>query len=356
MNILMIIKWIKTMLTKECREYIKEVILNTLQETQSTTLPIPIQSIVAYYENILLISYSYIQNLTNYTYPELIHSMNSEDACTCYDKAQNIYIIYYNDIDYLITNSNRYRWNIAHELGHILLLHHITTEKARIFRNNLSNQEYNELEEEADYFASLLLVPYAALHEFIQEPYDIEYYCDISKAAANRRFYNYNRWKQHMKTNISDFYDVSIFKHYYDFIYRKTCTTCDTYLIKGLGKYCIICGKRTLKQGNGDMVYDEFETQKNGKLKICPVCENEETNSKGKYCKKCGYTIANYCTNEHCKNFSPSIFLPSNARHCPLCGYESIFFKNNLLPRWEFEFERLQEYISALGFNNLPFN
>lgn len=343
-------------MNKERREQIKKTVLDVLNYTGIKKIAVPIKKITKSYNYIKLIPYSKHMKLHHLTYEEMIYFSKTDDSYCDYYAEQQIYIIYYNDIEKNIVNSSRYRWNIAHELGHVLLKHHIKEDKTRIFRNKLSQEEYNELEEEADYFASLLLVPYAALHEFIQEPYDIEYYCDISKAAANRRFYNYNRWKQHMKTNISDFYDVSIFKHYYDFIYRKTCTTCDTYLIKGLGKYCIICGKRTLKQGNGDMVYDEFETQKNGKLKICPVCENEETNSKGKYCKKCGYTIANYCTNEHCKNFSPSIFLPSNARHCPLCGYESIFFKNNLLPRWEFEFERLQEYISALGFNNLPFN
>lgn len=343
-------------MNEERRNLIKELVLHTLQYTQSNIIPIPIKKITRAYKDIRLIPYSLHMKLNNYNYEQMVYFSKTIDAFTDYHIKLKTYVIYYNDINTEIINSNRYRWNIAHELGHVLLRHHTITNKARIFRNSLSDEEYNELEEEADYFASLLLVPYAALHEFIREPYDIQYYCDISKAAANRRFYNYNRWKQHMKTNISDFYDVSIFKHYYDFIYRKTCTTCDTYLIKGLGKYCSICGKKTLTQGKGSMLYEEFETQKNGKLKICPACKNEETNSKGKYCKKCGYTIANYCTNEHCKNFSPSIFLPSNARHCPLCGYESIFFKNNLLPRWEFEFERLQEYISALGFNNLPFN
>ena len=79
----------------------------------------------------------------------------------------NIYIIYYNDIDsHNIINSNRYCWNIAHELGHILLEHHKTNEKTRIFRSSLSNQEYDYFEAEADYFAQLILVPHVVLYAF----------------------------------------------------------------------------------------------------------------------------------------------------------------------------------------------
>lgn len=336
-------------MNEERRNLIKELVLHTLQYTQSNIIPIPIKKITRTYKNIRLIPYSLYMKLNNYNYEQMVYFAKTIDAFTDYNRKLKTYIICYNDINTEIINSNRYRWNIAHELGHVLLRHHTITNKARIFRNSLSDEEYNELEEEADYFASLLLVPYAALYEFVQTAYNIQQYCKISYTAANRRFYDFNKWTQHMKTNINDFYDVSIFNHYYNFIYRKKCNTCDAHLVQRHGKYCIICGKKTLKSGSGKMIYKKLEIHENGKLKICPVCKNEITNLEGTHCQICGCILKNECLNSLCKNFECNP-LPSNARYCPICGEKSNFFQKKVLTSWEVEFED----INTTGFRNIP--
>lgn len=126
----------------------------------------------------------------------MITFVESKDACTDFYANKNLYYIYYNDVDASVTTSNRYRWNIAHELGHILLKHHVNNQKTRIFRSSLTDTEYNELEAEADYFAQLILVPHAVLIGFKVDTYrTIRYMCKISDPAAKRRFYEYSIWK-----------------------------------------------------------------------------------------------------------------------------------------------------------------
>ncbi len=42
-------------------------------------------------------------------------------------------VFYYNDIEPNIVNSNRVRWNLAHELGHIILGHHAFCKSDKLF-------------------------------------------------------------------------------------------------------------------------------------------------------------------------------------------------------------------------------
>ena len=77
------------------------------------------------------------------------------------------------------------------------------------------------------------------------------------------------------------------------------------------------------------MIYEKLETHENGKLKICPVCQNEETSLDGKYCQICGTNLVNVCSDLNCE--AP---LPSNARFCPLCGNPSRFYNSGILKAW----------------------
>ena len=140
----------QTNIPLERRQEIKQAVYNTLQNYQQSNIPVKIKAITRSFPNIRLVSYSKHMKKENLSYDAMIDFTGTKDACTDYYAMVNFYIIYYNDIDRNITTSNRYRWNIAHELGHIMLNHHITHKKTRIFRNELSNSEYNELEEEAD--------------------------------------------------------------------------------------------------------------------------------------------------------------------------------------------------------------
>lgn len=315
------------------RQEIKKIVYETLCNYSVPFIPLKIKSLVRSFSNIRLIPYSKQMKRMNLSYSQMIRFANTMDACTDYYVDNDLYIIYYNDIEKSITLSNRYRWNIAHELGHIMLKHQKTHIKTRIFRNELSNSEYNEVEAEADYFAQLILVPHVVLYAFkISSELQLKEFCQISGPAAFHRFQDYKQWAKQI--NGTDNYDKPLFYYYYNFIYKKHCQTCDSYVIQKSGKYCPICGQKTLKWGDGDiMKYPLLETYENGKLKECPNCHNEETSIDGEFCQICGKSLINTCTNSDC-GFSP---LPSNARYCPLCGCHSSFYKSKLLKDWNYK-------------------
>lgn len=125
---------------------------------------------------------------------ETINYFGTDDACTDYTIFNNTYVIFFNELDKLKIKNNRVRWNIAHELGHIVLKHH-SNKNTRIFRNSISDKEYNQFEEEADKFASYLLVPNIILaFQNISDKYDISEICKISKTAARYRYDDFMFW------------------------------------------------------------------------------------------------------------------------------------------------------------------
>lgn len=347
----------QTNIPRHRRNEIKYIVFLTLEHSHSISIPVEIKRITRSFKNIRLISYSKQMKKMNITYNQMLNYAETNDACTDYYKDANMYYIYYNDIAPNIVKSNRYRWNIAHELGHVLLRHHINNDKTRIFRNSLSTDEYNILENEADYFAQLILVPHVALLGFkVNTVNQLRTICKISNPASKRRYYEYMDWKSHINKN--DAYDNRIFKYYYNFIFKKKCKTCNAKLIQRYGKFCPICGsKNTLQWGDGEMIYSKLDTYGNGKLKECPNCKNEETDIKGDFCQICGQNLINKCVNEKCKNLE---VLPSNARYCPLCGAYSSFYQDDLLKAWNYndyqnssdEFLNIPDGIDT----ELPFN
>lgn len=327
------------------RNYIKSVVADACIHFNAPKLPLEIKAFVRSYSNIRLISYSKHIRKMGVTYDYLVSI--AKDSFTDYYANADMYYIYYNDLDYHIVNSNRYRWNIAHELGHILLGHLSENGKTRILRSSLSDSEYDELEEEADYFAQLILVPHAALLGFrVDGARNIKAMCKISEPASKKRYYEFIDWKSHL--DAEDEYDKRIFRYYYSFIFKRKCKKCGAGLIQRHGKYCPICGnKNTLEWGDGDtMKYPLLETHDNGKLKVCPHCNNEETEIAGGYCQICGRYIINECVNPDCSNYEQ--LLPSNARYCPICGSNSIFNNANILKAWDFK-----DY-SPNGFLDIP--
>ena len=256
----------------------------------------------------------------------------AKDSYTDYYTNINMYYIYYNDIDHNIVSSNRYRWNIAHELGHVLLNHLVDNEKTRLTRPGLSDDEYQNLEDEADYFAQLILVPHSPLWGFnIQTANHLKVLCKISGPASRKRMYEYNAWKYNGKP--MDDYDNRILDYYQPYVYKRKCRICGVGLVQRRGKYCPICGsKNTLQWGDGNsMKYPLLNTYEDGKLKECPICHNEETHIEGVFCQICSQKLVNYCTNFNCDYYEA---LPSNARYCPKCGEESTFYESGILKSW----------------------
>lgn len=326
----------KMMINQVRRNEIKEVVINTLMHANLPYLPVDVKKICKSFEFIRLIPFSVQMKHRGMTYEDVLAQCQTKDACADYYASEGKYIIYYNDIDKIaFITSNRYRWSIAHELGHILLEHHKISSKTRIFRFNLSDEEYDLFETEADYFAQLLLVPHVALLGFkINNFNHLRILCKISNPAAKRRYYEFVEWRAHV--NAEDQYDKRIFSYYYNFMFKRTCKHCAVGIIQRYGKYCPICGlKSTLEWGDGDkMKYPLLETHENGKLKECPNCKNEDTNINGDYCQICGQDLINRCINNECENQE---ILPSNARYCPICGTQSSFFRNGLLKAWDYD-------------------
>lgn len=314
------------------RQEIKEHVYHILVLYGFPVLPVKIGSIIRNIRYIKLITYSSQIKKYGISYDELILDAETRDSYAVRQGSTGRYCIYYNDIDPNIVTSNRVRWNLAHELGHIVLKHHEIAGLEKLYRNGIDDITYQYLEKEADYFAQLILVPHAALLGFrIDNSRNIRIMCKISEPAAKRRYYQYMEWKQHI--DAQDEYDKRIFYFYFNFIFKRKCRNCGASLIQRHGKYCPICGqKNTLQWGDGEMIYQKLDTYDDNKLIECPTCQNEETDLDGPYCQICGEHLVNHCTNDLCMSN-----LPSNARYCPICGSYSSFYQRGILKSWDYK-------------------
>lgn len=332
--------------SKDRRKLIKNTVFELLSNYKNIYLPVPIKSIVKSLPNCRLVKYSkYLQD-NKLSKKDISTYFNSNDAVSdCKFWAGKMqYIIYYNDMDESINSSNRYRWNIAHELGHILLQHH-SNPNTRLFRNALSEQQYKEYEKEADMFAAYLLVPHSILYfQEIHNPSDIARLCKISKSASNTRWSEYIDW--YNNSRLSEQYDRDIQNIYYrspktqDKIFCSNCKTNISY--NSDYHYCYICGKnkaRYIIEGD-KMIYEGIEVDNIAKAIKCPICGNEEL-SNGDYCKICGSYVINKCESENEFGIKSSCIesiahpLPGNARFCPYCGSKTSFLNLGYLSTWE---------------------
>lgn len=321
---------------KQRRKEIKDQVRAVLSHSGEVSLPVKIKAIAKSWHNVRLVSYSRLMRDIRLNYNEVLLYLKTKDACTDYEPDLGQYVIYYNNIDPDIVRSNRFRWNIAHELGHAVLNHLKDNECLRLFRSQLTDDEYDYLEAEADYFAALLLVPHVPLARYKVSQKLIMDLCKISKPAASRRYKEYIHWKRNLSAK--DEYDGFIFKYYYTFMYKHKCKYCDAHVIQRYGDFCPICGNKSLQWGDGNMKYEKLETHKNNKLKLCPICKNEETDIEGDFCQICSVQLINRCDNrggDQCYEDTPcGQVLDSNARYCPKCGTRSTFFNDDILKAW----------------------
>ena len=126
----------------------------------------------------------------------------SESGCTNYDVASDRYLVLFNSSTENNNVLGRIRWTLAHELGHVTLKHLPYIAEPSIAENNFNNLTHPELENEADYFAALLLCPmplYEQLH--IQSAQDVQRVFGLSWEASDVRWREYFKWKRsHRKT------------------------------------------------------------------------------------------------------------------------------------------------------------
>lgn len=284
----------------------------------------------------------------NLTEKEVISYFGSDEGCTTYNGVKRRYLVFYNDLDSNYKIPARRRWTLAHELGHILLNHLSISNKTKIFRNNLTDEEYDWMEKEANRFASLLLANPIILYKLqVKNSVDIMKICSLSIEAAAYRFNDYLKW---LKNKYINNLDVKIINQFYNFIYKKYCLICGHALISENIKFCPICGSKKLIRGEGMMKYKEgVKLDENNHALICPRCDNEDIQEDALYCPICGGSLIQECANKIDRDYYGNDYveqescgcrnMKSNARFCPACGNPTTFFTYNYLEPWEKEFK-----------------
>lgn len=332
-----------------------DLTLNRFVNSLDRALPIDIKKIVSTFPNCRLVPFSQHMKKFNFNYSEMIIFAETTDACTFYNAAQDKYLILFNDLDSNTMKSNRYRWNIAHELGHVVLQHHKISDKTRLFRNQLSKQEYKEFEDEADCFASYLLVPHVALYLLrIKGEQELKDYCKISKAAARIRTEEYLIWKQNNIYPNWDYRDKNLISIYKKAECRQFCTHCGNLFYSNIAKFCPICGHFTVltaEEKENSMIYDDLiYLDDEGRVEKCPVCENDDIIEEAQFCQICGQPVFNKCTNPACGEIATG-----NARFCIHCSAPTTFGKYKVLCDYkEYQEKDLEGFLPDLDVE-IPF-
>lgn len=206
---------------------IKTNVLSILESTPNLDLPVNIKHVTKSYKHCecRLIPYSHYMKTNHLSYEEMLNFANTKDAFCNYIASEKQAIIFFNDIDESLLNSNRYRWNIAHELGHIALGHLTSSNSSRAFRTTLTDIQDPEAEIEADQFASYILVPYIVLKYLkVQSADDLMRICKISKQAAQIRYEQYLKWY-----DLPCQYDYGILSKFKPIIKNKFNCDCSDY-------------------------------------------------------------------------------------------------------------------------------
>jgi hypothetical protein len=167
------------------------------------SLPVNLKTIIRFFDNILVVSYSQIRTLidSNKTGSDAkadaemdrcafilnpAQRSNHLEAATYKFRGGRFYLIIFDDS---LKNTPRLRWSIAHELGHIFLGHFVNFEATSLHEDGLSDEKYGVLEKEAHWFAAQLLSPKPALYifKYKDRPEYLSQLCNISYYAAAKR-------------------------------------------------------------------------------------------------------------------------------------------------------------------------
>lgn len=115
---------------------------------------------------------------TGYSRADIIASLDGEVK---YCPKSERYCIIYDEK----ANEDRIPYSLCHEIGHIILGHILELYKAKKSGYDLTDEEYEFFEYEAEIFASELLMPTPILLEIgLSKPTAIKRFCGVSKKAA----------------------------------------------------------------------------------------------------------------------------------------------------------------------------
>ncbi len=328
---------------------VKQTVNNLFIKLSINTYPIDILKVCSSISNCRVIPYSKHMERHDLTIDEIMDHFGSDEGCTFYSFNKKRYLIFYNDLNIRYKTPRRRRWTIAHELGHVFLSHHTISNKTILFRNKLTDEEYEWMEAEANRFASLLLANPIILHKLnIKDNADIMQICQLSEEASRYRYQDYLKWKKYKYHNKQD---LIVLLQFHDFIYKKKCLNCNYGFVSKDATYCPICGQKLI-WGDGKMKYKEgVQLDNEGKALICPNCSNEDIDKFDIYCKICGIYLYQRCdglTNydingdEYYIEEPCEIKLDSNARYCTQCGGKTTFYKSGCLSDWTDEKKQIK--------------
>lgn len=325
---------------------------NVLQINNINSLPIKVKKIAKRFPNLKIRTYSWFSNKYKMSHEEVCEIADSQEGCCWYFKTFDKYLILYNE---KIPNKGRIRWTLAHELGHYILKHNEITNKAKLSRSSLTDEEYLEFEREANCFARELLAPPPVIRKInISNKHFISNLCNISWEAANNVHKFLTTGTQLGINYTSENPIVKQFSNFiYDVKYALFCKNCQHRFSNKSAEFCPVCGKNNLVKNslfnrgrNKKLIYLAHDLDDEMRVKQCPRCENEEVS--GNYCKVCGTYLFNVCTGiEPNTNYDNRYtrwdqvkqgcdeLLDGNARFCPSCGATSSFFEEGLLTRWD---------------------
>lgn len=132
--------------------YAAETAYRLLLDMGFDSFPIlPSDIIDRYPDRIIVLPWSKARDILESVDPYHLHQLNAE-ARTMHVRGSQLYTIIYDDVR--ITNPDRIRWTIMHELGHICLKHLVHFENTGLNRGGLTKREYGVLEQEAHRFAA----------------------------------------------------------------------------------------------------------------------------------------------------------------------------------------------------------
>ena len=298
-----------------------------------------------------LITYTELSQINCITTDSVCKAFKTEHSYSIYD---GIYVIAYNNGK----SVGRTLFNLLHEIGHIVLNHFVDFKDTIlldfnevILRNNsLTEGKYKILENEANCFARNALSPIVLVNYLNLSESNIVNAFNVTDAAATTRL-DFKRRDLYWITS----HDYKLLlEHFKPFIYKAThayhCSNCQTVFVAENANYCPICSNRAKKiklhiRSDFDMIYPGYKVAEKGQLMQCIRCQNEEIEESAYYCKICGASVVNECSNQNCRQSSDS-----NARYCISCGCDTTFYEQGLLPAWNVDDPAQEE--SAVAINN----
>lgn len=346
-------------------EYLKNTAYDFLDSYSNGRLPIDLLHIINQLDNLHLMKYSKFAKNQNLDLEEVCELLQSEDGALWYQTSTDTYILLYNDT---ITNKERIRFTIAHELGHYALKHNELTDKTILSRYSLSDQEYSTFETEANFFAKHLLVPFPVLGNYIlffqqMDEIFIQNVFNVSYSVASNVIKNLKSMQSFGLVKDGHIVEKKFTNYISTTQSTRICKSCHS-KINRYSRYCHIC---SMKQYKGlttleaylenrelereRMKYFKYELDQSGYPTRCPQCDNEE-DSHGTYCEICGIHKQNICVGDYDNNYDSlgdqlhiknildngcKKILAGNSRYCPDCGGKSSYFFQGLLKNWKLE-------------------